>query len=115
MTDLVEYKYRMLSELDASHNRNWEGSSKILLMYRMARGCSRDEIIGAIKEIIKDADEQPAILAELLHIAMALDIAQIDEDVIALRSKSISKESPLCDAIRNYEAAIKVACLPGLG
>lgn len=87
------------------HERlDWSGSGAVLDIYEKTSGQERDDIIRAIGQIVAEGKQPPAIIAQVLHIAASLDIAQIEPSVKQLKAQTIASEEPVRSAITNYLA-----------
>src|SRR2546423_10047120 len=64
---------------------DWAGYSAVLELYDKALGLDRDNFIQAMKEIIGDGSLPIDTVAQAIHIATSLDIAQIAQSVIELQ------------------------------
>ena len=83
---------------------DWSGPGALLNLYGRTSGQHRDEIIRAMGQILEEATQPPAILAQVLHIAANLDLAQIEPSVQKLRVTTIAAEEPVKSAVKNYFA-----------
>jgi hypothetical protein len=84
--------------------QDWYGLSEVLAEHEATSGAERDKFIRAIGEIIREGEQPPTLLAEIIHFASSLDIAQVEDDVEELRHKPVASEIPLRTAVDNYLA-----------
>jgi hypothetical protein len=83
---------------------DWGPSSAVLAMYGATSGHERDEIIRAMGQIIENTAEPPFVIAQVLHIAACLDIAQIEPSVEKLRITAIASQEPVRSALQTYRS-----------
>jgi hypothetical protein len=93
---------------------DWSGTGALLELYRKTSGNERSLMIAAIGQVIEQHPCSAAVLAELIGIASALDVAQVEPQVRKLQSEPIASDEQLQRAITNYLAFRKVA-LPARG
>jgi hypothetical protein len=83
---------------------DWAPSSVVLAMYSATSGTERDEIIRAMRQIVANAAEPAAVIAQILHIAACLDIAQLDPSVETLQRTSLASQEPVQSALQTYRS-----------
>jgi hypothetical protein len=83
---------------------DWGPSSVVLAMYGATSGDEREAIIRAMGEIIADATEPPVVIAQVLHIAACLDLAQIEPSVEKLHVSPIASQEPVQSALQTYRS-----------
>ncbi|HVF50533.1 MAG TPA: hypothetical protein VNA19_10630 [Pyrinomonadaceae bacterium] len=89
---------------ESAHGRfDWGGSGAVLELYESAGGEERDELIRAIGRIIEE-DEDPSVVAQLIHIASSLDIAQVEPNVEHLKEKHPEEDDIVGKAVSNFLA-----------
>lgn len=81
---------------------DWNGFGAVLSLYHQTSGQERNNIISAMEQIIEKAQEPPPVLAQVIHIASSLDLAQLDSSVQKLQSEQIASQEPLRSAIKDY-------------
>jgi hypothetical protein len=87
-----------------SERLDWAPSSVVLAMYSATSGSERDEIIRAMGQIVANATEPPPVIAQVLHIAACLDIAQLDPSVETLQKTTIASQEPVQSALQTYRS-----------
>jgi hypothetical protein len=83
---------------------DWYGSSAVLELYDSTSGSDREEIIRAMGQIVEAGKEPPIVVAQVLHIAASLDLAQIEPNVARLQHTSLASMEPVKSALRTYTA-----------
>jgi len=79
---------------------DWAPSSVVLAMYSATSGSERDDIIRAMGQIVARATEPAAVIAQVLHIAACLDIAQLDPSVETLQKTTMASQEPVQSALQ---------------
>ena len=87
-----------------SDRLDWAPSSVVLAMYGATSGSERDEIIRAMGQIVAHATEPATVIAQVLHIAACLDIAQLDPSVEALQRTAMASQEPVQSAVQTYRS-----------
>lgn len=90
---------------------DWSGSGALLDLYRGTSGNERSELIESIGRVIEQHSALPTTLAQLIHIAACLDLAQVEPQVRGLQPATIAQTEPVKSAVANYLAfrALKTA------
>jgi hypothetical protein len=83
---------------------DWAGSGALLDLFHETSGEDRSQLIRAIGQVIDKHAGPRALIAQLIHIASSLDLAEVEPQVRALRSKSFALQEPIKSAITNYLA-----------
>jgi len=83
---------------------DWAGPGAVLELYDKASALERDDIILAMGHIILDETLPPHLIAQLIHVAASLDLAQVEVSIRRLEKKAIASEEPVKGAINNYLA-----------
>jgi hypothetical protein len=83
---------------------DWSGVSAVLRLYRQTSGEERNALIRAIGEVIQKHPAPPAIIADLIHIASALDVSQVEPQIRKLQTETFASEENLRSEISNYLA-----------
>jgi hypothetical protein len=91
---------------------DWYGSSAVLEIYESTSGSDREEIIRAMGHIVESGKESPTVVAQVLHIAASLDLAQIQPSIEKLERTARASEEPVRSAIDTYKAFRQVNSLP---
>ena len=91
---------------------DWYGSSAVLEIYESTSGLDREEIIRAMGLIVESGKESPTVIAQVLHIAASLDLAQIQPSIEKLERTARASEEPVRSAIDTYNAFRQVNSLP---
>jgi hypothetical protein len=91
---------------------DWYGSSAVLEMYESTSGLDREEIIHAMGSIVESGNVPPIVVAQVLHIAASLDLAQIQPNVERLGRTALASEEPVRSAMETYNAFRQVNSLP---
>jgi hypothetical protein len=86
---------------------DWAGPGAVLDLYKKTSGRERVEIIEAMERILANG-QSPSVMAQVLHIAASLDIAQLEPYVEELRSKAHLFGEPVRLAVNNYLAFRKL-------
>jgi hypothetical protein len=100
-----EFYEEIISALREPEQRrlDWGGSGAVLELYESAGGEERDELIRAMGRIIEE-DEDPSVVAQLIHIASSLDIAQVEPNVEHLKEKHLEEDDVVGKAVNNFLA-----------
>lgn len=83
---------------------DWSGSGAVLELYDKTSGTDRENVIRAIGVIIDKATEPPSVIAQVIHIASSLNLAQLEPSVLRLRTTSLASVEPVRTALTNYFA-----------
>jgi hypothetical protein len=83
---------------------DWYGSGAVLEMYESTAGADREEIIRAMGRIVESGIESPTVIAQVLHLAASLDLAQIQPSVERLERTALASEEPVKSAIQTYKS-----------
>src|SRR5688500_10974793 len=91
---------------------DWAGPGALLDLYRKTSGSDRSALTRAVGQVIAEHTAPPAVLAQLIHIAASLDLAEVEPHVRELQAQPIAAEEPLHSAIANYLAFRQLATSP---
>src|SRR5260370_26520875 len=83
---------------------DWAGSGAMLDLFHQTSGENRAELIRAIGQVIRKHPAPPAVIAQLIHIASSLDLAEVESQVRELNPKPFASHEPVKGAIANYLA-----------
>jgi hypothetical protein len=97
---LLEGKDSGQSEADIE-GLDWGGTCAFLRYWDTTSGNQRVSLINAMGSVIRNPKTAPPIIAELVELASALDLMQIEPDIRGI-SDSISKVSPVKEALANF-------------
>ena len=82
-------------------DRNHTGA--VLDLYDLASGADRDNLITALREILREGERLPAdTVAQVVEVASSLDLAQVEPEVAAL--KQATDDPALLTAVKKYLA-----------
>ena len=94
---------------------DWSGCAAVLELYdkTWVRG-DREDFIRDMGRVIEDTEDRlpPYVVAQVLHIATSLEIAQVAPNVQKLSSKVTGSKEPVKTAIGNYLAFRQLRVLP---
>src|SRR5687767_6798858 len=79
----------------ASERLDWAGPGALLELYRTTTGTERDALINAVGRVIEEHTASTTVLAQLIQIASALDLSQVEAKVRALQTTSMASKEPL--------------------
>lgn len=96
----------------ASDHLDWAGVSSFLELYGRTAGEDRESMVNAISDIIGDPKQQPVVRAQLVQIASALDISQVEPSVRKLSHNGAMKERIVKEAVENFFAFRQLARHP---
>jgi DNA-binding protein HU-beta len=91
------------SEHLSSDQLDWAGVSAVLALYRQTAGHDRVRFIDALKGILETGQKQPIVAAQVIDIANALSLTELDDSIHALANRTNDSE-PLRDALNEYES-----------
>jgi hypothetical protein len=103
ITNTLEGKVPGLRDVPADH-LDWYGVGAVLELYESTAGSDREEIISAIGKIVEHGRESPMVIAQVLHLAASLDLAQIQPSVERLERTALASEEPVKSAIQTYNS-----------
>jgi hypothetical protein len=83
---------------------DWAGTGMILQLFERTSGKDRASFIEAVGRIIEEHPLPPAAIAELIHIASSLDLAQVEPQVRKLQTQVFASQKNVKRAITNYLA-----------
>jgi len=92
--------------------RDWGGPGALLEIYHSTSAGERAEMIRAIGQVIQDHPAAPTVIAQLVNLAAALDLAEVEPHVRRLQAQEAARKEPLSGAIRNYLAFRKLNTSP---
>jgi hypothetical protein len=99
----LQGKSDQLREIPAAR-LDWAGTGTVLQLFDSTSGKDRANFIEAVGRIIEAHPLPPAAIAELIHIASSLDLAQVEPQVRKLRPQSFAAQEDVKKAISNYLA-----------
>jgi hypothetical protein len=105
--DTLEGKTPQLQEIPPQR-LDWNGPGALLELYHRTSGKDRVAIIRAIGNIVREHAGTPPVLAQLIDIASALELAEVEPDVRALQSDPLGSQEPLRASIENFLAYRKM-------
>jgi len=88
---------------------DWSGLGAVLRLYEAASGPERDQLVQALGRIIEEGKGPPSLLAQVLHLAASLDLAQLEPSVQKLKTKAAASQEPVQSALANYLAFRQLA------
>src|SRR5438093_6697878 len=93
-TKIVEMLQGRTPELQGTppERLDWAGSGAVLDLYKKTSGSERGEIIHAMEQILEEHKQPSLIMAQVIHIAASLDIAQLEPHIEKLKSIADSLE-----------------------
>lgn len=103
ITTVLQGKTSQFEHISADR-LDWAPSSVMLTMYSATSGSERDEIIRAMGQIVANATEPAAVIAQVLHVAACLDIAQLDPSVETLQKTTMASQEPVQSALQTYRS-----------
>jgi hypothetical protein len=83
---------------------DWEGPSAFLALFDGTTGPDRVEMVRAIGRAIREHPAPLGVVAQLVEIASALDLAEVVPDVQALSADPVAMQEPLHSAVNNFLA-----------
>lgn len=101
-----EYKIAIVNALQLG--KDWEGVSRVHMLYELASGQERNRIIEAMEQIINSHEQEPAVIANLVDIAFDLDISQLDQEIEKLKETNLYSNEYVNRAVNNYLAFKKL-------
>ena len=87
---------------------DWDGPGGLLELYHRTSGEDRKTIVQAIGGILRESTAPAPLLAQLVDIASALDLAEVEPNIRSLQSEPIASQEPLRQSITNYFAYRKL-------
>jgi hypothetical protein len=80
-----------LRELPAAR-RDWGGTGTILQLFESTTGKDRSAFIEAVGQVIENHSASAPAIAELIHIASSLDLAQVEPQVRKLQGQKFAAQ-----------------------
>jgi hypothetical protein len=103
IVDALQGRSDQLREIPAAR-LDWAGTGTILQLFESTSGKDRANFIDAVGRIIQEHVLPPALIAELIHIASSLDLAQVEPQVRKLKTQPFAAQKDVKRAITNYLA-----------
>ncbi len=82
-----------------------EGVDAVIELFQASGGEKRSQVIEAMGQIIQNADRFPDVASQVLSLASAFDLAQLEPKVISLRGQDfLEKHALLREQVDNFLA-----------
>jgi len=101
--DALQGRSEQLRDIPATR-LDWAGTGLFLQLFESTSGKNRARFIEAVGRIIEEHELPPAALAELIHLASSLDLAQVEPQVRKLQTEDYGSQQDVKRAIVNYLA-----------
>jgi hypothetical protein len=87
---------------------DWSASGAVLELLRNTSGKDRSALIRALGQVIRKHPVPGPAIAQLIHIASSLDLAELEPQVRELQTSPVASEEPVKNAIANFLAYRKL-------
>lgn len=82
---------------------DWWGIEAVLRLFNQTAGEEREALIDALGDIITE-DDQPIVVAQVVHLVASLDLAQLEPVVARLRDRSLVQDDIVKAEVNTYFA-----------
>jgi hypothetical protein len=92
--------------------RDWAGTGTVIQLFESTSGKNRAAFIDAVGQVIENHPLAAPTIAELIHIACSLDLAQVEPQVRKLQVQKFAAQEDVKKAITNYLALRTFSAAP---